>query len=172
MYYNIDHPQKDHFAGWKNLLLDIFHGKNFYECWWMSGKWDIGYSLFWTFRNKLEKERLPNSIGYVFRKFCKWCDNWLKIRRIYILIREFEMSGGVCACVHAKSVQLPLTLCNPMDCSLPSSSVHGILQARIPEWVAMPSSRRSSQLRDRTCCFCTAGRFFTIEPLGKPPWES
>ena len=40
------------------------------------------------------------------------------------------------------------TLCDPMDCSPPGSSVHGILQARILEWVAMPSSRRSSQPRD------------------------
>ena len=41
-----------------------------------------------------------------------------------------------------------LTLCNPMDCSPPGSFVHGILQARIPERVAIPSSRGSSQLRD------------------------
>ena len=43
-----------------------------------------------------------------------------------------------------------LTLCDPMDCSPPGSSVHEILQARILEWVAMPSSRGSSQPRDRT----------------------
>ena len=43
--------------------------------------------------------------------------------------------------MHAKSLHLGLTLCNPMDCSPPSSSVHGILQARILEWVAMSSSR-------------------------------
>ena len=43
-----------------------------------------------------------------------------------------------------------LTLCDPMDCSAPGLSVHGILQARILEWVAMPSSRASSQLRDQT----------------------
>ena len=49
-------------------------------------------------------------------------------------------------CVRAKSLQLCLTLCNPMDCSPPVSSVHGVLQARILEWVAMPSSRGSSQL--------------------------
>ena len=41
-----------------------------------------------------------------------------------------------------------MTLCDPIDCSLPGSSVHGILQARILEWYAMPSSRRSSQPRD------------------------
>ena len=46
--------------------------------------------------------------------------------------------------------QLCPTLCNPMDCSLPGSAVHGILQARRLEWVAISSSKRSSQLRDRT----------------------
>ena len=53
-------------------------------------------------------------------------------------------------CVHAKLLQLRPTLCDPMDLSLPGSSVHGILQARILEWVAMPSSRGSTQPRDRT----------------------
>ena len=41
-------------------------------------------------------------------------------------------------CMHAKSLQLCLTLCDPMDCSPPSSNVHGILQARIVEWVPCP----------------------------------
>ena len=50
---------------------------------------------------------------------------------------------------------------NPLDGSPPGPSVHGILQARILEWVAMPYSRGSSQLRDRTRVFCIAGRFFT-----------
>ena len=42
------------------------------------------------------------------------------------------------------------TLCNPMDCSPPGSSIAGILQARILEWVAISFSRESSRLRDRT----------------------
>ena len=50
----------------------------------------------------------------------------------------------------AKLLQFCLTLCNPIDCSPLGSSVHGILQARILEWVAMPSSRGSSGPRDRT----------------------
>ena len=57
-----------------------------------------------------------------------------------------------------------------MDCNLPGSSVHGILQARILEWVAMPSSRGSSQPRDQTRVFyvsCIADRFFNTEPPGK-----
>ena len=58
--------------------------------------------------------------------------------------------------------------CDPMDCSQPGSSVHGILQARILDWVAMPSSRGSSWLRDQTCVSCIAGAIFTTEPPGKP----
>ena len=47
----------------------------------------------------------------------------------------------MCACVHAKSPQSCQALCDPMDCSLPGSSIHRILQARIPDWVARPTSR-------------------------------
>ena len=53
-------------------------------------------------------------------------------------------------CVRAKSLQSCLTLCDPVDCSLPGSSVHGILQARVLKWIAMPSSKGSSQTRDQT----------------------
>ena len=55
-----------------------------------------------------------------------------------------------CEGVHAKSLQSCLTLCDPMGCSPPGSSVCGGLQARILEWVAMPFSRESSLPRDRT----------------------
>ena len=54
------------------------------------------------------------------------------------------------------------TLCDPMDCSPPGSSVHGILQARILEWVAMPSSRGSSPAKDQSQVSHIAGRFLTI----------
>ena len=53
-------------------------------------------------------------------------------------------------------------LCDPMDCGLPDSSVHGILQTRILEGVAIPFSRGSSQPRGWTHVSCTAGRFFTV----------
>ena len=53
-------------------------------------------------------------------------------------------------------------LCDPMECGLPSSSVHEIFQARILEWVAMPSSRKSSRPREGTHVSHIAGRFFTI----------
>ena len=54
-----------------------------------------------------------------------------------------------------------------MDCSLSASSVHGILQARILEWIAISFSRGSSLPRDRTCVFYIADRFFTTETPGK-----
>ena len=50
-----------------------------------------------------------------------------------------------------------------MDCNPPGSSVHGILQARILEWVAISSSRGSSQPRDQIQVSCSAGGFFTIQ---------
>ena len=74
-------------------------------------------------------------------------------------------------CVSAKLLHLCPTVCDPMDPILPGSSVCGILQARILEWIAMPSSRGSFQPMDWPCIFCDsyiAGVFFTPEPLGKP----
>ena len=57
--------------------------------------------------------------------------------------------------------QLCPTLWDPIDCSLPGSSVCGILQAKILEWAAIPFSRGSSQPRDQSLVSCIAGRFFT-----------
>ena len=62
-----------------------------------------------------------------------------------------------CMCVCAQS---HLTLCHPADCSPPGSSVHGIVQARILEWVTIPFSREFSQPRDQTQVSCIVGRFF------------
>ena len=61
------------------------------------------------------------------------------------------------------------TLCDHLGCSPPSSSVHGILQARILEWVASPFSRGSSDLRmEPRSLALQADFFFTVEPPGKP----
>ena len=62
--------------------------------------------------------------------------------------------------------------CDPMDCSWPGSSVHGILQARVLEWFALPSSRGSSQPRDQTqipISPALTSRFFTTSAL---PWKA
>ena len=89
----------------------------------------------------------PLSDSIQFKAF-----NWGKLYSPALNACEF-----VCVCVCVSP-----TLCDPMDCSLPDSSVHGILQARILEWVAIPFSRASSQPRDQTWVSCIAGRFFTV----------
>ena len=65
-----------------------------------------------------------------------------------MVISKINISHDLCMC--AKSLQSCLTLCDPMNCSLPGSCVHGILQARRLEWVAMPFSRGPSRTRDQT----------------------
>ena len=75
-------------------------------------------------------------------------------------------------CMHAKLLQSLPTLCNTMDCSLPGSYVHGILQARILEWITMPSSRGSSQPMDGTLSLfrllhCQVD-FLSLSHLGSP----
>ena len=60
-----------------------------------------------------------------------------------------------CCCLVAQSCP---TLCEPLDHSLPGSSVHVVSHARILEWVAISSSRGSSQPRERTCISCTGSR--------------
>ena len=67
------------------------------------------------------------------------------------LVEEGLLCVCVCVCVCVRvSVQLPLMLYDPMDCSQPGSSVYGIFQARILEWVAISYSRGSSPSEDQT----------------------
>ena len=75
----------------------------------------------------------------------------------------------VCEVKESEVAQSRPTLCNPMDCSLPVSSVHGIFQASILEWVAISSSRESSQPRDRTMVFRIVGRRCTIWATREAP---
>ena len=73
-------------------------------------------------------------------------------------------------CLRAHALQSCPTLCDPRDCSPPGSSVRGIIQARILEWVAMPFSRGSSQPGDLTrvsCISCLAGGFLTTSATGE-----
>ena len=86
---------------------------------------------------------------------------------------SFPKLAGILLPLLAKLLQSCPALCDPMDCRPPGSSVHGILQARKLEWVTIPFSRGSSQLRDQTqytslTSVSLAGVFFTTSP----PWEA
>ena len=90
----------------------------------------------------------------------KWCNGWTFPIAVYESFcsstSQFYSLHMLRACyVYAKSLQSCPTLCNPLDCSPSGSSVHGILQARILEWVAMPSSR--DVLPDPGISFLTQG---------------
>ena len=82
------------------------------------------------------------------------------------------MSYSICLLCMCSLAQLCPTLCDPMDCSPPGSSVHGILQARILEWVALPFSRGFSQPRDQahiSCVSCIGRRVLDHQRhLGSP----
>ena len=75
-------------------------------------------------------------------------------------------------CLHAKSLQSSLTLFDPLDCSPPGSSVHGILQAKILQWVAIYSSGGSSWFRTWTCVSYRAAPAVQADSLPLSHWGS
>ena len=77
----------------------------------------------------------------------------------------------LCVCMHVKLFQLCLTLYDPVDCNLTASCVYRILQVRLLEWIAMPSSRGSSQPRDWSLAsylFHWQADSLPVVPPGKP----
>ena len=125
----------------------------------------------------MNSHSIPSSdIGFYFQLSHKW------LGFFFLSLLETDPDktptlelAAIPLCIRAGSLQSCLTLCNPLDYSLPGSYVHGILQARILEWVAMPSSRGSSLPRDRThisyvsyiarrllYCYCHLGDPFNI----------
>ena len=85
-------------------------------------------------------------------------DRWINL---IMTIKSDFTPTSFCARVCLVAQSCP-TLCDSMDCSPPGSSVHGILQARIPEWLAIPFSGGSSPPRERTCVSCFTREFSII----------
>ena len=112
-------------------------------------------------RMKMIKPYLPTSQGYFEKQIKLW------ILKVLKWLGERGTFSVVCVCVCVLVTQSCLTLCDPMDCNPPGSSVCGILQARILEWAASPFSRRSSQPRDWTQVSYIVGRFLLSESPGK-----
>ena len=80
---------------------------------------------------------------------------------------KIGIAGSYAVCVLV--AQSCPTLCNPINCSLPGSSVHGILQEKILEWIAIPSPRGFSWSRDRAQDSYTKGRFFSVWATREAP---
>ena len=129
------------------------------------GRWFIGYMITWGWSQKRWKE--ISSLFHLgledgapgtgeqtgFSAFTSFLPISHFLHDLFLLT-ESESESEV--------AQLCPTLCDPVDCSLLGSSLHGILQARILEWVAISFSRGSSQLRDRTRISRIAGRRFNL----------
>ena len=93
-------------------------------------------------------------------------DIWLNTTQMLIW-RYFADVASICSQLllsqsESEVAQSCPTLCDPMDCSLPGSSVHGIFQARVLEWVVISFSSRSSQPRDQTWVSHIAGRWYNL----------
>ena len=99
---------------------------------------------------------------------CLWATN--RTLKLVPLCNVFALK-----CLHAQSLQSRLTLCDLMDCSLPGSSVQGILQASILDWFVVPSSRGSAPPRDRTGVSLQILHWqsgsLPLAPSGKPYWN-
>ena len=121
-----------------------------YAVWWYSL---AGYSPYGCkeldITEQLSKSNLSKPVAY-YRGNCVPSRNiWQRLETFLVIMIVGVLSEWV------KVTQSYLTLCDPVD-----FTVHGILQARILEWIAIPFSRRSSKPRDRTQVSCIAGRFF------------
>ena len=107
--------------------------------------------------------RLPALSGFLLT-LCMLLIYWGRIHPPHV--HAYTHTPSIHIWKHSKwSVGLSVmsySFCDPMDCNPPGSSVHGILQARILEWVAYPFSRGLSQPRNWTRVSCIAGRFFTM----------
>ena len=119
------------------------------------------------FCNSLEGERIWKRIDvyvcvcvyiYMCVCVCVCVCVYIKLNHFAVTLKTTQHCKST-MCLVAQSC---LTLCNPMDSSIPGSSIHETFQAGILEWFAMPSARGSFQPRDGTQVSCIAGRFFTI----------
>ena len=151
-----------HIVKWKKQIWNdyVLYDSNYMTFWKRQSYGDrkkiIGCQKFWE-RKGLEKW----SIGD-YQRLVKY---WWGVLLVYVLM---DPIGHIWTYWLTTSCYLVIKLCQmtPMDYSLPGSSVHGISQARILEWVAISFSRGSSQPGDRTCILFIGGQI--LEPPEKP----
>ena len=119
------------------------------------------------------EQNLWNSLGLLIHLHVQRCIScWWKAVVGWVMVRDQLPSACYWWCDGGSEVKCwwlsHVRLCDPMDCSPPGSSVHGILQARILEWVAMPFSRGSSRLKDQIWSPALQAASLLSEPSGKP----
>ena len=130
---------------------------------WQSKGW-----ISWMMWNEVKLSILHNPYGNTMMKVVHVLISVVRklAQRGHVAFQFIQLVNINTCCCHCLVAQLCLTLCNPTDCSPQGSSVCGISQTRILEWVAISFSRGSSWPRDRTHISCVTGWFFTAAPLG------
>ena len=108
--------------------------------------------------------RSVNAIDSFFSPLCRRMDlqSLFSSWQFFLSVCVEDNSHKVKVKSESEVAQSCLTLCDPMDCSLPGSSIRGIFQARVLDWVAISFSRRSSRPRDWTWVSLIVGRHFTV----------
>ena len=114
----------------------------------------IGLKIYWAWPHPSEQDSVSLTVSLYHQE--------ASIRLLYFPSEGRQNENAKHRKLIKLIAQLCLTFCDPLDCSPPGSSVHGILQARILEWVAISFSRGSSRPRDRTWVSCITGRCFTL----------
>ena len=130
---------------------------------------DVSLSELWEM--VMDREAWHSTIHKV-AKSQKWLSDWTELNWtevIQLYIYSFLVSLFIC--YHAKLLQSCPTLYDPMDCSLPGSSVHGIFLAIFLEWITISFSRGSSRPRDRTQVSHIVDRRFTVWATREVPWS-
>ena len=145
---------------------------------------DLTKKFIFIYPGDLELEHWKNNTvsKYLFplcrKKYFEYLTfEYIKKRRWFYRYNQLQMwFTSLNIWLQAKSLLSCLTLCDPMDCSLPGSSVHGILLARTLEWAAISSSRGSSWSRDQTCVSYVYLHWqvgsLLLAPTGKPKYST
>ena len=133
------------------IMLEFEHWNEVFKKW----KWDEAASGLDPYSGPILVRSCENLWSETMSALSKvwWASSFFVTKETFLIPRSMKK---------VLISQLCPTIWGPMDYSSPGSSVHGILQARIPEWVAMTISRRSSWSRGRTWVCHIAGRFFTV----------
>ena len=142
------------------VLLSRSHVILTWKLWWQCLPVVTWFASFDFNSRWVSQEELACDPSTEHHSLC-WVDSvivilWNSPLQLIFWVNWNDLIAALRVCVFVLVTELYLTLCNLMDYRPPGSSVHGILQARILEWVAIPFSRESSWPRDETLVFCVS----------------
>ena len=125
-------------------------------------EWGLINILKQSYKHRSYNQAISTSLNLHFTGFFKYIYISIQQRKDLWIRRKYLQTRFLLRKKESEVAWPCPTLCDSMDCSPPGSSIHGIFQARVLEWIAISFSRGSSWPRDQTQVSCIAGRHFTI----------